>query len=77
MVKAELFPAHVRALGVALPYALANALSGGTAEPLALGWKEAGIESTFYWYVSGVLLIGFVVSCLIRDTRTHSLIKEG
>ncbi len=77
VVKAELFPAHVRALGVALPYAIANAISGGTAEPLALGFKEAGIESTFYWYVSGVLAIGFVTSCLLRDTRDKSLILEG
>jgi len=77
VVKSELFPAHVRALGVALPYALANAVSGGTAEPLALGFKQAGIESTFYWYVSGVLALGFVVSCLMRDTRDKSLILEG
>lgn len=32
VVKAELFPAHIRALGVALPYAIANTLFGGTAE---------------------------------------------
>ncbi len=31
VVKAELFPAHIRALGVALPYALANTIFGGTA----------------------------------------------
>ncbi len=36
VVKAELFPAHIRALGVALPYALANTLFGGTAEYVAL-----------------------------------------
>ena len=36
VVKAELFPAHVRALGVALPYAIANAAFGGTAEYVAL-----------------------------------------
>ncbi len=77
VVKSELFPAHVRALGVALPYALANAMSGGTAEPLALSFKGAGIESYFYWYVAGVLAIGFVVSCLMRDTRDKSLILEG
>lgn len=35
-VKAELFPARVRALGVAPPYALADALFGGTAEYVAL-----------------------------------------
>jgi MHS family alpha-ketoglutarate permease-like MFS transporter len=39
VVKAELFPAHIRALGVALPYALANAIFGGTAEYVALWFK--------------------------------------
>ena len=42
MVKAELFPTGVRALGVALPYAIANALFGGTAEYVALWFKNAG-----------------------------------
>ena len=32
-------PAHIRALGVALPYALANTIFGGTAEYLALWFK--------------------------------------
>ena len=32
IVKAELFPAEIRALGVALPYAIANTIFGGTAE---------------------------------------------
>ena len=44
-VKAELFPAHVRARGVALPYAIANALFGGTAEYVAEWLKGAKIES--------------------------------
>lgn len=50
-VKAELFPTGIRALGVALPYAIANALFGGTAEYVALWFKDAGIESGYYWYV--------------------------
>ncbi len=33
---AELFPTHVRALGVAFPYAIAVSVFGGTAEYLAL-----------------------------------------
>jgi MFS transporter, MHS family, alpha-ketoglutarate permease len=39
VVKAELFPAHIRALGVALPYALANTIFGGTAKYVALTFK--------------------------------------
>src|SRR5688500_20137172 len=48
VVKAELFPAHIRALGVALPYALANTLFGGTAEYVALWLKNEGLERGFY-----------------------------
>ena len=53
VVKAELFPAHIRALGVALPYALANTIFGGTAEYVALRLKAGDLESVFYWYVAG------------------------
>ena len=36
IIKAEMFPADIRALGVALPFAIANAIFGGTAEYVAL-----------------------------------------
>jgi MHS family alpha-ketoglutarate permease-like MFS transporter len=75
-VKAELFPAHVRALGVALPYALANAIFGGTAEYLA-GWlKKGGIESAFYVYVAVVMAVAALVAARLRDTNKTSLILE-
>ena len=48
--KAELFPVHVRALGVGLSYGIGNALFGGTAEYIALRFKQAGNEAGFYWY---------------------------
>jgi MFS transporter, MHS family, alpha-ketoglutarate permease len=77
VVKAELFPAHVRALGVAFPYAIANAVFGALVEPLALGWKKSGTESHFYWYVAGVMLIGLVAALMLRETsREHSMILE-
>jgi MHS family alpha-ketoglutarate permease-like MFS transporter len=76
VVKAELFPAHVRALGVALPYALANALFGGTAEYVALWFKQQGMESGFFLYISGVMLMAMLVAIMMRDTRKHSLIRE-
>lgn len=76
VVKAELFPAHIRALGVALPYALANTLFGGTAEYLALWFKTQGMESGFYWYVSAMIGVSLVVYVRMRDTRRHSLIME-
>ncbi|TFI58752.1 MFS transporter [Sphingomonas parva] len=76
VVKAELFPAHIRALGVALPYALANTLFGGTAEYAALWFKDRGIENAFYWYVTGLIAVSLIVYATMRDTRDHSHIAE-
>ncbi|PIC02272.1 MFS transporter [Caulobacter sp. X] len=76
VVKAELFPAHVRALGVALPYALANVLFGGTAEMVALAFKHEKMESAFYVYVAGVMTLGLICSVILKDTGRHSLIHE-
>ncbi|MEO7503979.1 MAG: MFS transporter [Sphingomicrobium sp.] len=76
LIKAELFPPHIRTLGVALPYAIGNALFGGTAEYAALWFKQAGIESGFYWYLTaiiGMAAIGFV---LLPETKTASLIDD-
>ncbi|HCW63021.1 MAG TPA: alpha-ketoglutarate permease, partial [Sphingobium sp.] len=72
VVKAELFPAHIRALGVALPYALANTLFGGTAEFVALWFKQAGMEEAFYIYVSIMIAISLAVYVCMRDTAKHS-----
>ncbi|WP_374470667.1 MFS transporter [Phenylobacterium sp.] len=76
LVKAELFPAHVRALGVALPYAVANAMFGGTAEYVALWFKDAGMEHGFYIYVSVMMAAGLLVALRLRDTNRQSLILE-
>ncbi|MFM8941021.1 MAG: MFS transporter [Phenylobacterium sp.] len=76
VLKAELFPAHVRALGVALPYALANSIFGGSAEYVALAFKSRGAESGFYVYVAVVMAVAFVVALRLRDTQRESLILE-
>jgi MHS family alpha-ketoglutarate permease-like MFS transporter len=76
IVKAELYPARVRALGVAVPYAIAMAIFGGNAETAALYFKRIGHEGGFYWLVAGIMAVGFVVASLMRDTRRHSLIRE-
>ena len=76
VVKAELFPAHIRALGVALPYALANTLFGGTAEYVALKFKDAGFERGFYWYVTAMIGVSLIVYLRMKDTRTNSQIVE-
>ena len=76
VLKAELFPAHVRALGVALPYALANSIFGGSAEYVALAFKSRGAESGFYVYVAVVMAVAFLVALRLRDTQRESLILE-
>jgi MHS family alpha-ketoglutarate permease-like MFS transporter len=76
IVKAELFPGQVRALGVGLPYAITAALFGGTAEYVALWFKKAGHETYFFWYVTICIFISLVVYALMKDTRQTSLIRE-
>ncbi|MBO9637386.1 MAG: MFS transporter [Siphonobacter aquaeclarae] len=72
VVKAELFPAEVRALGVGLPYALTVALFGGTAEYIALLFKDLGHESYFYWYVTAAVLGSLLVYVFMDETRDTS-----
>ncbi|MDU9404107.1 MFS family transporter [Pseudomonas sp. zfem004] len=62
LVKAEMFPPQVRALGVGLAYAIANAVFGGSAEYVALGLKTLGMENTFYWYVTAMMAVAFLFS---------------
>ena len=76
VVKAELFPTEVRALGVALPYSMAVSLFGGTAEYVALWLKGLGHERWFYWYTTGVIALSLLVYVLMPDTRDHSQIVE-
>lgn len=62
ILKAEMFPAQVRALGVGLSYVVANALFGGSAEYVALSLKSSGIETIFFWYVTVMAALAFLVS---------------
>ena len=77
LVKAELFPTEVRALGVGLSYAIANALFGGTAEYAALWFKHAGIETDFYWYVTGMAVIALLAVLWMPDSRRHGHLKDA
>ncbi len=66
ILKAEMFPAQVRALGVGLSYAVANALFGGSAEYVALSLKSWGSETTFFWYVTIMGALAFIVSLMLH-----------
>jgi MHS family alpha-ketoglutarate permease-like MFS transporter len=72
IVKAELFPTNVRALGVGLPYAITVSLFGGTAPALALYIKSLRHESWFYNYLSGMIFISLLIYTTMRDTKHAS-----
>jgi len=76
LVKAELFPAHIRGLGVALPYAIGNAMFAGTLEMVALGLKGAGVEWLFYFYVAFIIAAAGVATLMLPETKDRSLIVE-
>ena len=62
IVKAEMFPPEIRALGVGLAYAVGNAIFGGSAEYVALDLKQTGHEPAFYWYVTAMMVVALLFS---------------
>ena len=76
VVKAELFPSEVRALGVGLPYAFTVAIFGGTAEYIALWFKQLGVEHYFYWYITLCIFFSLLVYFRMKDTKVNSKLNE-
>jgi MHS family alpha-ketoglutarate permease-like MFS transporter len=76
VVKAELFPTHVRATGVGLPYAITVSIFGGTAESIALWFKSIGRESWFYYYLTACIATSLVVYLFMRDTKAESAMNR-
>ena len=72
IVKAELFPTNVRALGVGLPYAITVSLFGGTAPAIALYFTTLGHEDWFYYYLSGMIFLSLLIYSTMRDTKHES-----
>src|SRR4029077_6397248 len=72
IVKAELFPTNVRALGVGLPYAITVSLFGGPAPAVALYFKSIGHEDWFYYYLSGMIFLSLLIYSTMRDTKHES-----
>lgn len=72
IVKAELFPAEIRALGVGLPYALTVAVFGGSAEYIALKLKKMNHENYYYWYITACIFISLLVYISMKDTKIKS-----
>ena len=72
VVKAELFPTKVRALGVGLPYSITVSLFGGTAPAVALYFKSIGHEGWFYYYLSAIIFLSLIIYTTMRDTKHES-----
>jgi MHS family alpha-ketoglutarate permease-like MFS transporter len=76
VVKAELFPTRIRAIGVGLPYAITVSIFGGTTESVALSFKSLGHETWFYYYLTGMIAISLVVYVFMRDTKADSAMNR-
>jgi MFS transporter, MHS family, alpha-ketoglutarate permease len=74
VVKAELFPVEIRALGVGLPYAVAVSLFGGSAPLIGLWFKSIGHESWLYWYVTVCVFGSLLVYIFMREPQRTSRI---
>lgn len=72
VVKAELFPTNIRAIGVGLPYALTVSIFGGTIDSVALWFKSVGHETWFYYYLTGMIGISLIIYLSMRDTKKNS-----
>ncbi len=68
LFKAELFPTHVRALGVGFVHSTAAAIFGGTVELFALQARQFDLESSFFWYVAIICFLAFL-SLLFMEKR--------
>jgi MHS family alpha-ketoglutarate permease-like MFS transporter len=76
LYKAELFPTEIRALGIGLPYAIAGSMFGGTAEYVALSFKQHGHAGGFYIYVSVTAGLALAVALAMRETAKTSTIQD-
>jgi MHS family alpha-ketoglutarate permease-like MFS transporter len=76
VVKAELFPTNIRAIGVGLPYALTVSIFGGTTDSVALWFKSIGHERWFYYYLTGMIAVSLVVYLFMRDTKADSAMNR-
>jgi len=76
IVKSELFPTSVRAMGVGIPYAITAAMFGGSVDSVALAFKNAGHETYFYWYATGCIFISLLCYLGMKDSRSISKMEQ-
>ena len=73
VVMAEMFPTRVRASGMAFPYSVAVAATGGTAPYLQTYLFHLGMPSLFIIYSIALLAVSLVVAALMPETKAIRL----
>jgi MHS family alpha-ketoglutarate permease-like MFS transporter len=72
IVKAELFPSSVRALGVGLAYAVANSLFGGTVPFIGEWLAASGHKEWLFTYVTLTIVASLVVYVFFLPTKKET-----
>jgi MHS family alpha-ketoglutarate permease-like MFS transporter len=75
LFKAELFPQHIRALGVGVAHSISIAIFGGSAEYIALLCKQAGYEQAYFWYVAAICAVAFATALFMREPRRATMLE--
>ncbi|AKU15433.1 MFS transporter [Luteipulveratus mongoliensis] len=76
IVKAELFPAHVRALGVGIGYALGNSMFGGTAPVIYEAAKKHDMVTAFIVYVIVCIAASLLVYIFVLKNKDETVLDR-
>lgn len=76
LVKSELFPAHIRALGVGIGYALANSIFAGTAPVIYQALKERDQVPLFIGYVTASIAVSLVVYLFFLKNKADTYLDR-
>lgn len=76
LVKSELFPQRIRALGVGVGYALANSIFGGTAPLIYQAAKEQGHVPLFIAYVTVCIAVSLVVYIFFLKNKSETYLDR-
>lgn len=79
LVKSEIFPRSIRALGVGLGYGIANAAFGGTAPYIGKALHNAGADGVFFSYVTACIAVSLAtyIWAFSNKGATHLDLEEG
>lgn len=76
LVKSELFPSHIRALGVGIGYALANSMFGGTAPVIYQALKDRDLVPWFIAYVTVCIALSLWVYLVFLKNKSETYLDR-